>query len=46
VLFISGHAHSVLEAELMLGTEFLLVEKPFDQTTLLKCVRKALDDVG
>jgi signal transduction histidine kinase len=46
VLFMSGHAHSVLEAELMLGTKYLLVEKPFDQTTLLESVRKVLDDVG
>jgi signal transduction histidine kinase/CheY-like chemotaxis protein len=46
VLFMSGHAYSVLEAELMLGTEFLLLEKPFDQATLLQCVRKVLDEVG
>jgi DNA-binding NtrC family response regulator len=43
VLFMSGHAQPVLEAEAVLGTEFLLVEKPFDQVTLLENVRKALD---
>jgi PAS domain S-box-containing protein len=43
VLFMSGHAQPVLEAEAVLGTEFVLVEKPFDQVTLLENVRKALD---
>ena len=46
VLFMSGHAQPVLEAEAVLGTEFQFVEKPFDQTTLLESVRKVLDDVG
>ncbi|MGA2970099.1 MAG: ATP-binding protein [Acidimicrobiales bacterium] len=46
LLYMSGHALPVLEAELMLGTEFMLVEKPFDQTVLLESVRKVLDDVG
>jgi signal transduction histidine kinase/CHASE3 domain sensor protein len=46
VLYMSGHAQPVLEAELMLGTEFLLVEKPFDQTILLENIRKVLDDGG
>ncbi len=31
----SGHAQPVLEAEAVLGTEFQLVEKPFDQKMLL-----------
>jgi PAS domain S-box-containing protein len=43
VLFMSGHAQPVLEAEAVLGTEFLLVEKPFDQAILLENVRKVLD---
>jgi PAS domain S-box-containing protein len=43
VLFMSGHAQSVLEAEDVLGTEFHLVEKPFDQRILLDHVRQALD---
>jgi CheY-like chemotaxis protein len=43
VLFMSGHAQPVLEAEAVLGTEFLLVEKPFDQAVLLENVRKVLD---
>jgi PAS domain S-box-containing protein len=43
VLFMSGHAQPVLEAESVLGTEFLLVEKPFDQKLLLDHVRRALD---
>jgi PAS domain S-box-containing protein len=42
VLFMSGHAQPVLEAEMVLGTEFRLVEKPFDQVTLLENVRKVL----
>jgi len=46
LLYMSGHALPVLEAELMLGTEFMLVEKPFDQTILLESIRKVLDDVG
>jgi PAS domain S-box-containing protein len=43
VLFMSGHAQPVLEAESVLGTNFQLVEKPFDQRMLLEQVRKALD---
>jgi two-component system cell cycle sensor histidine kinase/response regulator CckA len=43
VLFMSGHAKPVLEAEAVLGTEFLLVEKPFDQAKLLERVRQVLD---
>jgi len=43
VLFMSGHAQPVLEAEAVLGTEFLLLEKPFDQAMLLRIVRQALD---
>ncbi len=42
VLFMSGHALPVLESEMILGTEFQLVEKPFDQTTLLENVHRAL----
>jgi len=42
VLFMSGHAQPVLEAEMLLGTEFQLVEKPFNQATLLENVRRAL----
>jgi hypothetical protein len=33
----------VLEAESVIGTEFFLVEKPFDQTMLLEHVRRTLD---
>jgi nitrogen-specific signal transduction histidine kinase/CheY-like chemotaxis protein len=43
VLFMSGHAQPVLEAEEVLGTAFQLVEKPFDQKLLLEHVRRALD---
>jgi len=43
VLFMSGHAQPVLEAEAVLGTEFQFVEKPFDQKMLLENVRLALD---
>jgi PAS domain S-box-containing protein len=43
VLFMSGHAHPVLEAEALLGMEFMLMEKPFDETTILQNVRKVLD---
>jgi hypothetical protein len=39
----SGHAHPVLEAESVLGTDFLLVEKPFDQAMLLESVRTILE---
>lgn len=46
VLFMSGHAQPVLEAESVLGTEFQLVEKPFDQKMLLGNVRVALDKRG
>jgi hypothetical protein len=44
VLFMSGHAQPVLEAEAVLGTEFRLLEKPFGQATLLETVRKVLDN--
>jgi len=43
VLFMSGHAQPVLQAEAVLGTGFQLVEKPFDQKMLLDNVRFALD---
>jgi DNA-binding NtrC family response regulator len=45
VLFMSGsgHAQLVLEAAAQLGKGFLLVEKPFDQATLLENVLRALD---
>jgi len=43
VLFMSGHAQPVLETEGLLATEFLLVEKPFDEAKLLQNVRKVLD---
>jgi CheY-like chemotaxis protein len=43
VLFMSGHAHPVLEAEVLLGMDFLLMEKPFDETIILQNVRKVLD---
>jgi hypothetical protein len=46
VLFMSGHAQPVLEAEGVLETEFLLVEKPFDQATLLDNVRRVFDRYG
>ncbi len=39
----SGHAHPVLEAESLLDTDFLLVEKPFDQAVLLESVRTILE---
>lgn len=43
VLFMSGHAQPILEAESILKTDFQLVEKPFDQRMLLDNVRRALD---
>ena len=43
VLFMSGHAQPVLEAESVLGTDFQLVEKPFDQAMLMENVRRVLD---
>jgi CheY-like chemotaxis protein len=43
VLFMSGHAQPVLEADALLGTEFVLVEKPFDEAKLLQNVREVLD---
>jgi PAS domain S-box-containing protein len=43
VLFMSGHAQPVLQAEDVLGTDFLLLEKPFDQSILLEGVRAVLD---
>ena len=43
VLFMSGHAQPVLEAEAVLGTELQLVEKPFDEVKLLLSVRRVLD---
>ena len=44
VLFMSGHAQPVLKAGDMLGTDFHLIEKPFDQVTLLENVRRVLDE--
>jgi PAS domain S-box-containing protein len=46
VLFMSGHAQPVLQAEDVLGTDFLLLEKPFDQAILLEGVRTVLDRNG
>jgi CheY-like chemotaxis protein len=43
VLYMSGHALPVLEAEAVLGTDFRLVEKPFDQAMLLEAVRSTLE---
>jgi PAS domain S-box-containing protein len=43
VLYMSGHAHPVLAAESVLDTDFLLVEKPFDQAMLLESVRTILE---
>ena len=43
VLYMSGHAQPVLEAEAVLGTEFQMVEKPFDQIMLLENVRNILN---
>ncbi len=43
VLFMSGHAQPVLKAGALLGTDFHLIEKPFDQVTLLENVRRVLD---
>ena len=43
VLFMSGHAQPVLQAEDVLGTNFALLEKPFDQAILLEGVRRVLD---
>jgi PAS domain S-box-containing protein len=43
ILFMSGHAQPVLEAEELLGTHFQMMEKPFDQKILLEQVRRALD---
>jgi PAS domain S-box-containing protein len=43
VVFMSGHAQPVLQAEEVLGTDFLLLEKPFDRATLLEGVRRVLD---
>lgn len=43
VLFMSGHAQPVLKAGAILGTDFHLIEKPFDQMTLLESVRRVLD---
>jgi hypothetical protein len=44
VLFMSGHAQPALKAGAMLGTNFHLIEKPFDQVTLLENVRRVLDE--
>jgi hypothetical protein len=44
VLFMSGHAQPVLKAGALLGTDFHLIEKPFDQVTLLENVRTVLDE--
>jgi PAS domain S-box-containing protein len=46
VLFMSGHAQTVLEAEAVLGTDFQLVEKPFNEAKLLAKVREVLDAGG
>jgi len=43
VLFMSGHAHPLLEAESLLGREFLLMEKPFNEAKVLQNVRQVLD---
>ena len=43
VLYMSGNAEPALEAEGVLGATFDLLDKPFDKTTLLICVRKAID---
>ena len=43
VLFMSGHAQPVLEAEALLGAEFPLMEKPFDEAKLLQHVRGVLE---
>jgi hypothetical protein len=43
VLYMSGHAQPVLAAESVLGTDFLMVEKPFDQAMLLESVRTILE---
>ncbi len=43
LVYMSGHALPVLESEAMLGTTFRLVEKPFDQLTLLTNLRHVLD---
>jgi CheY-like chemotaxis protein len=41
-IFMSGHAKPVLEAEDILGTDFIFIEKPFDQSDLLVKVFLAL----
>ena len=43
VLFMSAHAKPVLEAEKILGTDFIFIEKPFDQSGLLAKVTHALN---
>jgi CheY-like chemotaxis protein len=43
ILFMSGHAQPVLERESLLGTEFPLMDKPFDEAKLLQNVREVLD---
>ena len=43
VLFMSGFAQPILGAEITSGPKFRLVEKPFDEVTLLKNVREVLD---
>jgi DNA-binding NtrC family response regulator len=43
VLFMSGHAQPVLETESLLGTEFPLMEKPFDEAKLVQNVRQVLE---
>jgi PAS domain S-box-containing protein len=43
VLFMSGHAQPVLETESLLGTDFPLMEKPFDEAKLLQNVREVLE---
>ena len=43
VLFMSGFAQPILGPEATRGATFRLVEKPFDEATLLRQVREALD---
>ena len=43
VLFMSGHAHPVHEAEALVDMDFLLMDKPFDERIILQSVRKVLD---
>jgi FixJ family two-component response regulator len=45
VLFMSGYAQPVLGDEVTNGN-FRLIEKPFDEATLLRTVREVLDANG